>query len=259
MSDLITIEKVNRVYRMGLNRTDKYNAFNLEMLEALARAYTEFDEDPQMWCALLFAHGENFTSGLDLAEVGPHVASGQPIFPDGSVDPFGLFGRARTKPVVVVVQGFCFTIGVELCLASDVRIAAEGTRFAQMEVRRGIMPFGGATLRLPQVAGWGNAMLHLLTGDEFDAGEALRIGLVQDVREGGDHLERGEQVAQAIARQAPLAVQATLGSSATCVRKGQEAALGNMMERATGLMGTEDAMEGVMSFMERREARFKGR
>ena len=103
------------------------------------------------------AHGDHFTAGLDLAEVGPAVAAGKTLAPDdmaNAVDPLDLFGRRRTKPVVCAVQGICFTIGIELLLACDLAIAAEGTRFAQMEVRRGIMPFGGATLRFPAAARW---------------------------------------------------------------------------------------------------------
>ena len=85
--------------------------------------------------------------------------------------------RSRTKPLVAAVHGKCLTLGIELLLASDVRIAAENATFAQIEIKRGIFPFGGATLRFPEAAGWGNAMRWLLTGDEFDAKEALRIGL----------------------------------------------------------------------------------
>src|SRR3984885_13624400 len=88
---------------------------------------------------------------------------------------------AWTTPLVAAAHGWCMTLGIELLLAADVRIAATGTRFAQLEVQRGIYPFGGATLRLPREAGWGNAMRWLLTGDEFDAAEAHRIGLVQQV------------------------------------------------------------------------------
>ena len=85
--------------------------------------------------------------------------------------------RKRTKPLVVAVNGKCLTVGIELILAADICIAAEDATFAQIEIKRGIFPFGGATLRFPERAGWGNAMRWLLTGDEFDAKEAFRIGL----------------------------------------------------------------------------------
>jgi enoyl-CoA hydratase/carnithine racemase len=261
MSDLetLTIETDEHVMLVGLNRPDKRNAFNLQMLTDLSGAYTRYEKDGELWCMLLFAHGEHFTAGLDLAEVGPAVAKGTPLFPEGSVDPIDLMEPRRTKPVVCAVQGWCLTIGVELLLSSDIRLAAEGTRMAQMEVKRGIMPFGGATLRFPQIAGWGNAMLYLLTGAEFGPEEALRIGLVQEVVEPGALLDRGKQVARQVARQAPLAVQATRRAALVAMERGWDAAREGLLDEARALIGSEDAMEGLMSFIERREARFRGR
>src|SRR6187200_2328412 len=102
------------------------------------------------------------------------------------------------------------TLAIELMLAADIRIAASDARFSQMEINRGIYPFGGATTRLPRDAGWGNAMRWLLTGDEFDAAEALRIGLVQEVVEPGQQRDRAIELAERIAtRSAPLAVRTT--------------------------------------------------
>ena len=183
MGSMISTETKGHVWIIGLNRASKRNAFTLKMLAELSDAYTAYEEDPELRCAVLQPHGEHFTGGLDLADVGPAVASGKMMWPARGVDPLGLTGRRRTKPVVCAARGWCLTIGVELMLASDIRLAASDTRFAQMEVQRGIMAFGGATLRLPQVAGWGNAMRYLLTGDQFGAQEALRIGLVQEVVE----------------------------------------------------------------------------
>src|SRR5262245_28536337 len=120
----ITSERVGRVCEIGLNRPDKRNAFDLEMLSGLAQALTAYEDDTDAWCALLFAHGEHFTAGLDLAQVGPAVAAGAPLFPAHCVDPVGLGPRRRTKPVVVAVRGWCLTIGIELALAMDVVIAA---------------------------------------------------------------------------------------------------------------------------------------
>ena len=111
--------------------------------------------------------------------------------------------------MVCAVHGYCFTIGIELLLACDVALAATSTQFAQMEVQRGIMPFGGATLRFPTIAGWGNAMRYLLTGEEFSAEEAYRIGIVQEVVEPEMLQERALELAQRVAAQAPLAVRQT--------------------------------------------------
>ena len=229
------------------------------MLHELADAYAKYEADADARCLLLFAHGDHFSGGLDLAEVGPYVAGGGGLQGTDGIDPLDLFGKRRTKPVVMAVQGYCFTIGIELCLASDVRIAATDTKFTQLEVGRGIIPFGGATLRFAQVAGWGDAMRWMVTGDFFDASEALRIGLVQQVVPPGEQLAVARAIAETIANQAPLAVQATIRAARTALEQGAEAAKTELMTEARRLMATEDAAEGVKSFMERRKAVFHGR
>lgn len=255
----LTLETREHVLLIGLDRADKRNAFDRAMLVQLAEALTRYEDDDQLRCAVLHAHGDHFTAGLDLGEVGPAVASGELLFPEGLVDPCGLFGRVREKPLVTAVQGWCLTIGIELLLASDIRVAASDTKFGQIEIKRGIFPFGGATLRLPQIAGWGDAMRWLLTGETFDAAEARRIGLVQEVVDAGAQLERAVALATTIARQAPLAVRATLKSARQAVEQGQAAALAGMMAEVRALMGSDDAREGLQSFLERREAKFTGR
>jgi len=255
----ISVEARDHLVFIGLDRAAKKNAFSLRMLDDLARAFARFEDSDSARCAVLFGHGDHFTSGLDLAEVGPAVAQGASLIPPGGLDPLDLFGRRRTKPVVCAVQGFCLTIGVELLLAADVRVAASDAVFAQMEVQRGIMAFGGATLRLPGVAGWGNAMRWLLTGDRFAAPEALRIGLVQEVVPPGEQLACATAIAERIAAQAPLAVRATLASARLAAEHGPAAALAQLEAEARGLMHTDDAVEGVRSFVERRDGRFKGR
>ncbi len=261
MSDpeTLTLEQRDHVFRIGLDRPGKRNAFNLQMLRELAQAYRVFEDDPELWCAVLFGHGDHFTAGLDLGEVGPAVASGAPLFPADGLDPLDLVPPRRTKPVVCAVQGWCITIGIELLLACDIRVCAEDTRFRQMEVNRGIMPFGGATLRMPQVAGWGNAMRWLLTGDELGAAEAYRIGLVQEVAPTGAQVEQADQLADRVAACAPLAVRATRTSSRIALEEGDEAAKAQLLSQARGLMTTADAAEGVRSFLERRTARFQGK
>src|SRR5438874_5043867 len=104
------------------------------------------------------------------------------------------------------------------------RIVASNARFAQIEIKRGLFPFGGATIRLPREVGWGNAMRYLLTGDEFDAAEALRIGMVQEVVEHGTQVERAVAIAEVIAAQAPLGVYATLASSRLALSAREESA-----------------------------------
>jgi enoyl-CoA hydratase/carnithine racemase len=175
----------------------------------------------------------------------------------GGVDPWGVHGRQRTKPTVIAVHGRCLTLGIELCLAQDICVAASNTKFAQIEIKRGIFPFGGATFRLVERAGWGNAMRWLLTGDEFSAEEGFRIGLVQEVVEPGRQLERAIELAETVAAQAPLGVQATIASARKALN--EQAAAAALLPEILRLMSSEDAREGLMSFVERRSAKFTGK
>lgn len=157
------------------------------------------------------------------------------------------------------MQGSCFTLGIELILASDIAVAAESTRFGQLEVSRGILPFGGATLRFPRAVGWGDAMRWMLTGDLFDASEAHRIGLVQEVVKDGSQFDRALQIAERVAAQAPLAVQATLANARLTVREGDAAAEAALQPTLVALAGSEDAGIGMEAFLSRKPALFVGR
>jgi enoyl-CoA hydratase/carnithine racemase len=153
----VSLERDGHVLMMGLNRPDKRNAFNLAMLADLSRAYALLESDDALRAGVLFGHGDHFTGGLDLVDVGPAIASGAVPFPEDGRDPWRLDGP-WTKPIVAAAQGWCMTLGIELLLAADIRVAAAGTRFAQIEVRRGIYPFGGATLRFPRRLGQCDAL-----------------------------------------------------------------------------------------------------
>jgi enoyl-CoA hydratase/carnithine racemase len=258
-SGRVSREKRGQILLIGLDRAAKRNAFDLEMLDDLCLAYGEFERDSEARVALIHSHGEHFTAGLDLANVAARFAAGWTI-PAGGCDPWGVFGGLRvSKPVIVAVQGYCYTIGIELMLASDINLCASNTRFAQMEVQRGIFPFGGATLRMHQSAGWGNAMRWLLTGDPFDAHEAHRLGLVQEVLASEELLPRALKLAERIAAQAPLGVQATLASARRAVREGEAAAADDLHPTVARLMASEDAQEGLRAMLERRPGDFKGR
>lgn len=258
----VTVERRGHVMLIGLNRPAKRNAFNLALIEQLATAYHELEDDDEIRCGVLFGYGDHFTGGLDLAEVGPLVKEGRldELFSGpGRRDPWRK-DNIWSTPLVAAVQGWVMTLAIELLLAADIRIAASNARFAQLEIRRGIYAFGGATIRLPRDAGWGNAMRWLLTGDEYDAAEAHRIGLVQEVVEPGRQLDRAIELAEMIAeRSAPLGVKATLASAHRARLEGEAAAFARLDSDMSDLFDTEDGREGLQSFVERREARFEGR
>lgn len=256
----VTIDRDGHVLLIGLNRPDKRNAADLAMLQELSLAYGELDRDPELRAGLVFAHGDHFTGGLDLGDVAPRIgAHGLDIVPEGGLNPWQVEGDFQRKPVVVAVQGTCFTLGIELALASDVVVAADSTVFGQIEVQRAILPFGGATIRFPRAVGWGNAMRWMLTGDTFDAAEAHRIGLVQEIVPHGTQKERGLELAHRIAAQAPLAVQATLANARAAIRDGDTRAAQQLQPELVRLASSEDAAEGMRAFVARDTPEFRGR
>lgn len=257
----VTVAKKGHILLIGLNRPDKMNAFDLDMYMQLAEALGRLHHNSDLRCGMIFAHGKNFSAGLDLPKWVEVFSSGHfPDLPEEFCDPFGLDEARRVgKPLVMAVQGICYTIGLELLLAADVRLAASDTKFGQIEVKRGIYPIGGATVRLYQEIGWGNAMLYLLTGDEISAEEAYRMGLVQEVTAPGEQYDRALIVAERIAEQAPLGVQASLLSARLARSEGIKKAASRLLPDLQPIINSEDAREGVLSFIERRKARFKGR
>jgi enoyl-CoA hydratase len=256
----ITLDRDGQVLLIGFNRPEKRNATDLQMLQELSLAYGELERDPELRAGFVYAHGDHFTGGLDLADIGPRIdANGIDIVPEGGINPWQVSGTQLSKPVVIAVQGICLTLGIELILASDIAVAAESTSFAQIEVARGILPFGGATIRFPRAVGWGNAMRWILTGDSFDAAEAHRIGLVQEVVPDGEQYARGLELAQRIAAQAPLAVQAALANARAAVRDGDAAAEAQLQPQLVKLVTSEDARIGMEAFLTRRPATFVGR
>ena len=260
MPDGITVDRDGHVLLMGVNRPEKRNAFDLATIEQLAAAYDRLGAERELRAGVLFGHGDHFSAGLDLGEVGPAVAERGPhaLAGPGRYDPFGVWGEQVPKPVVMAVQGIAFTLSIELALASDIVIAADDVRFRQLEIARGIMPFGGATFRAPAQLGWGNAMRFLLTADEFGAEEAMRVGLVQEIVPAGTELERAAEIARVIAVQAPLGVQATLANARVARAAGEQAAVEHLRETVPRVLRSADAAEGVRSFLERRSGHFTG-
>jgi enoyl-CoA hydratase/carnithine racemase len=257
----VTVERDGHVLLMGLNRPRKFNAFSLQTIDELAAAYEQLGTDPELRVGVLFSHGKHFSAGLQLDQVGPETAHHGPAIIAGhsSYDPFGIWKPPVPKPVVMAVGGIAFTLSIELALACDVVVCGDDVRFRQLEVGRGIMPFGGATFRAPEQLGWGNAMRFLLTGEEFGAEQALRIGLVQEVVPAGEQAQRAAQIARLVAAQAPLGVQATLANARVAVNDGPEAAALHIRDILPTVLTSEDAAEGVRSFLERRDGRFVGR
>ena len=186
---LVLVSTNGHIRHLQLNRAEKMNAANRQLLAELSLAYADADADAAVRVVVVSAVGPHFTAGLDLADVlGTATESGLNLTPTGGIDPWGITTAPISKPVVVAVHGTCLTLGVELILASELAVADETTVFGQLEVTRGIMPFGGATTRFSQRVGWANASRYLLSGETFTAAEAHRIGLVNEVVPAGTQL-----------------------------------------------------------------------
>lgn len=254
----ITTEHRGHTLLMGIDRVEKRNGFTPKMVHELTDAYNALENDDELWCGVVFAHGDHFTAGLDLPMFADSFANNENFFTGRGVDILGL-ERKCTKPLICAVQGITYTLGIELMLACDIVVAASDCRFSQLEPKRGFMAVGGATVRFVQRCGWGNAMRHLLTCDEFNAEEAYRIGLVQEVAAPGTQVERAIELADTINACAPLAIRATIASSRLYLEEGERAAYAQFGLTQARLGQSADFREGVTSFSERRKADFKGR
>ncbi len=256
----IQVHQEGHILLIKINRPEKRNALTPAMYHAMGKALARLNAEPGLRVGLICAEGRHFTSGVELDLWVPLLESGAPfaVHPD-EIDPFGLTGERHKKPLVIAVQGYCFTWGVEILLNTEIRIAAGDTRFQMLEVQRGLYPCAGAPLRLHQEIGWGNAHRLMLTGDPWTADDAFRWGMVQEVVEPGAQLAKAMEYAKKAAEGAPLAVQGLLQCTHIAQTGDMSAARRQMFEGLIPVMKSEDAGEGVRSFLERRKAEFRGR
>ncbi|MCY3966321.1 MAG: crotonase/enoyl-CoA hydratase family protein [Acidobacteria bacterium] len=256
----ITTTLAGHVLRIHVDREKKLNSFTPEMFAQLSGALAELEETEDAWVGVLTFQGKHTTAGLDLPKFAGSMARGRDAdeSPDDRPDPFALRRRCR-KPLVMAVQGICYTIGIEMALAADIVVAAEDARFAQLEPRRGLAVFGGAHVRYVQRAGWGNAMYHLLRADEFDAQRALALGFVQEVVPAGNQIDRALELAEEICECAPLAVREIKRAAQVYLEEGEQAAYREIPAMRAKTANSADFAEGIASFVERRKAPFQGR
>lgn len=253
-------EVQGQVLLIGLDRTDKRNALTPEMFAELSAIYARYDADENLRCAVLYGEGAVYCGGADLTRLQELVTDdGGVTYGPDDFDPFGTEGARLSKPLIAVVHGMCFAGGLELALASDMIIAAEGTYFGQPEVARGLFAFGGGAARWSDRVGWGNAMRYLLTGDILDAQEAHRIGLIQEVVPAERLKDRAVELATAVANAAPIGVRHTLAVARRVHDEGLQAALDTIAPLRTEILRTDDAAEGLLSFKEKRAGNYVGR
>lgn len=255
----VVTEVQGHVLLIGLNRADKRNALTPEMFAELSAIYSRYDKDDSLRCAVLYGEGAVYCAGADLTRLQAMVGDGELTYGPDDYDPFGIEGARLSKPLIAAVHGMCFAGGLELALAGDMIIAADGTYLGQPEVARGLFAFGGGAARWSGRIGWGNAMRYLLTGDMLDAQEALRLGLVQEVVPADQLKDRALELATTVANAAPIGVRHTLAVARRVQDEGLQSAFDTIAPLRTEIVNTQDAAEGLASFKERRAGVYLGR
>lgn len=241
-----------------LNRPEQANAIDPDAFEALGAAYHRAEHDPEVRVVVLSGEGAAFSAGLEPAAFLP-VLQERRYSTDGPgrINPFGTTTRL-SKPLVVAVQGTVGAMAHELMLAADIRIAADDAVFNQGEVSRGTTPAGGGGLRMPLEVGWGNAMRWLLTGENWDAAEALRLGLVQEVVPTGTQIARALELAEKIAQHPPRAARETLRLGRRAVEGASHAVFADLIPALYELMGSHDFQERLAAMREGRTPVYTG-
>jgi enoyl-CoA hydratase len=258
----LLFERDGHVAIVTLNRPEARNALSGEMIVRMADAWVEIDEDPEIRVAIVTGAGGSFCAGADLKA----MAAGHPDdewTPRFTADPDlhwkGLLRHFQPrKPLVAAVEGPAIAGGTEILQAMDVRVAGEGATFGVAEVRRGIFPLGGSTVRLRRQIPYTVAAELLLTGRTMSAAEAKEVGLIGHVVPDGTALDKARELADQIAANGPLAVQAVLASLRGSANLGEADALAAELELGWPVYATNDAQEGPRAFAEKRPPRFTG-
>jgi enoyl-CoA hydratase len=266
---VVLFERRGSVALITLNRPEARNAVNPELAVHLARAWEEVKQDPQIRAAVVTGAGDkSFCAGADLARLIPLFTGART--PEDEWDEAvrkdpGIPGRALLrefdpeKPVVAAVTGFCIAGGMEMLQATDLRVAAQDSKFGLQEPKWGLFPMSGSTVRLPRQIPYAVAMEILLTGELFDARRAYEIGLVNRVVPRDEVLPTALGIAQAMAENGPVAVRAIRRSARACMGLPEKDALALERELGMAVFQTEDAREGPRAFKEKRKPKFVGK
>lgn len=250
------VEQTEHVLVVTMNRPEARNALSSEMLKIMGEAWDRVDEDPTVRCCVLTGAGGAFCAGADLKAM-TKSHPGETSFDAARIEPL-LKGRRLTKPLIAAVEGPAIAGGTEILQATDIRVAGESAKFGVSEARWGLYPLGGSAVRLPRQIPYTLAADVLLTGRHLRAEEALRVGLIGYVVPDGTALTKALEIANLVAANGPLAVQAMLRTIRETEGMPENEAFEIDARNGMAVFRSADAKEGPRAFAEKRPPNFRG-
>lgn len=253
------VDLVGHVLVVTMNRPEARNALSGPMMAIMREAWDRVDSDPSVRVCILTGAGGAFCAGADLkAMTSSHPGDNFGDMDMSVIEPL-LKGRRLTKPLIAAVEGPAIAGGTEILQATDIRVAGESARFGVSEPRWGLFPLGGSAVRLPRQIPYTVAADLLLTGRHIRAREALEIGLIGHVVPDGEALTKAMELAEMIAANGPLAVQAILRTMRETEAMPENEAFKVEARMGIEVFRSEDAKEGPRAFAEKRPPNFQGR
>jgi enoyl-CoA hydratase len=262
----VLVEKNGPVLTVTLNRPEKRNAINCESMCRLYDAWNELDRDDDLRVAILTGKGGTFCAGMDLAEL-PKMSAPVPEnewIERARKEPGLIYGAwlktyRPTKPVILAAEGFARAGGTEILQGTDIRVAGESAVFGITEVQRGLFPMAGSAVRLRRQIGYAVAAEMLICGEDLPAKRAYELGLINHVVPDGHALAKAREIAERIAKNGPLAVKAIVATLRQTETLPEEDAFAIEQKHGMAVMGSEDAREGPLAFLQKRAPVFRGK